>query len=153
LTHTALHDGVGVIVHTGAMSDGGEPIIDLENLLNPEEQRRFRRLCLDTSPEELEQLGSVVELHLDLVRQNAGPHTDTDAATEVAGALTSLLQSGEQFDASERSLVRGAVEYFLLDEDASSDIDDVLGFDDDARVVNSVLKRVGKQDLVIDLGR
>ena len=130
---------------------GDEPIIDLEELLNPEEQHQFRRLCLETSDDELSQLTSVVELHLDQIRYHDGPNADVETAEAIGSSLTALLTSGSTFDAGERALIRGAVEYFLLAEDASGDLDNVLGFDDDARVLNSMLDRIKKTQYRVDL--
>lgn len=138
------------VLHTGEMANGsGDPIIDLEDLHNPVEQRKFRRLCIETSAEELLQLTDVIDLHLDQVRENAAPQTDIDTAEMVAKSLSTLITSELSFEASDRLLIRGAVEYFLLHDDASSDLEDPLGFDDDARVVNSVLERIGRPELKI----
>jgi hypothetical protein len=130
---------------------GGEPIIDLEDLLNPDEQQRFRRLCLATSADELAQLRSVVDLHLDHIRNYDNPSADVETAERIAASLMMLLSSGAGFAADDRALIRGAVEYYLLADDASDDLDDHLGFDDDARVLNSVLRRVDRADLVVNL--
>ena len=127
--------------------------LDLEDLLNPDEQRRFRRLCIDTSAEELAQLGDVIALHLDQVRDNAGPMTDVETAEMVADTILKVLTQAQEFDQEQRALVRGAAEYFVLNDDASDDLDDVLGFDDDARVLNSVLDRIDQPDLKIELLR
>ncbi|MDH4276630.1 MAG: hypothetical protein OEZ14_13820 [Acidimicrobiia bacterium] len=124
---------------------------DIEDLLHPDEQRRFRRLCIDTSAEELEQLTEVVGIHLDHVRTNAGPSTDVETAVLVAEAATKLLAFSRDFDRRDRALVRGAIEYFILNDDASDDLEDVLGFDDDARVFNSVLHRIGRAELKVRL--
>ena len=128
-----------------------EPVIDLEELLNPDEQRRFRRLCLETSPDELVQLSSVVKLHLDQIRHQHGPNTDIETAEAISSSLIALLSSDSTFDAGQRALIRGAVEYFLLADDASGDLDDVLGFDDDARVLNSVLEQINKTQFRVAL--
>ena len=130
---------------------GNEPRLDLEDLLNPDEQRRFRALCLDTSEEDLGQLQAVVELHLSQIAETDNPVADLETADKIGKALTDLLTSGDRFDADERSLIRGAVEYFLLADDASDDLDDALGFDDDARVVNSVLDRIGRPQFKVEL--
>lgn len=131
---------------------GDEPILDLEYLLNPEEQDQFRRLCLPTTAEELAALPEVVELHLTQIEAEAGPNADLEAAQAIGRALITLLSAGLSLDDAQRALVRGAVEYFLMVDDASGDLEDVLGFDDDARVVNSVLDRIGQPQLKIDLG-
>jgi hypothetical protein len=130
---------------------GDEPIFDLEDLLNPDEQARFRRLCLDTAADELAQLAGVVELHLEHIRNHDNPSTDVETAERIAASLMALLSSDGAFDAGDRALIRGAVEYYLLADDASGDLDDNLGFDDDARVLNSVLRRINRPDLVVKL--
>ena len=134
-------------------ADEAESGLDLEDLLNPDEQRRFRRLCIDTSPAELVQLVEVVELHLDLVNENAEAQTDLETAELVAEAIQKVLAFSAEFDERERAMVRGAVEYFVLNDVASDDLTDVLGFDDDARVLNSVLDRIGRPDLKVQLQR
>ena len=130
--------------------DGGVPELDIDELLHPDQQLRFRRLCIPTETSDLEDLAGTVALHLEQVQAAAGPRTDVEMAERVASSLQVLVGSGQQFTAQERALVRGAVEYFLLVDDAESDLHDSLGFDDDARVVNSVLDHVGRRDLRID---
>lgn len=137
--------------HTRSVS-GDEPILDLEDLLNPEEQQQFRRLCLPTTVDELIELRTVVELHLQQIRDHAGPAADVETAERIATALSQLLSTEDAYKPDERALIRGAVEYFLLADDASGDLEDALGFDDDARVLNSVLDRVGRSDLRVELG-
>ncbi len=73
-------------------------------------------------------------------------------AEKVGAAFEAVLTSTDGFAADERALMRGAVEYFLMAEDASGDLDDVMGFDDDARILNSVLERVGRKDLEVPFG-
>ncbi len=133
------------------MTEGAEPAIDVEDLLHPDEQRRFRRLCLATSPEDLAQLVAVIGMHLDHIRGNAGPTTDVETAEMIGDSLERLLRSDIEFDDDARAQIRGAVEYFLLTDDAAGDMEDVLGFDDDARVVNTVLDRIGHSEFAVEL--
>lgn len=126
--------------------------IDLDELLHPDEQLRFRRLCMDTGSSELPELVGVVRMHLDRVIELADHRTDVEMAERIASCFEQLLLSTSGFAADERALIRGAVEYFLLSDDADGDLDNVVGFDDDVRILNSVLKRVERPDLVIDLG-
>jgi len=133
------------------MEPGGKPTIDLQDLLHPDEQRRFRRLCLATSPEELAELMAVVELHVEQIRENASPATDVDAAALIGDSLCRLLASGIDFDDEARAQIRGAIEYFVLTEDADGDFEDVLGFDDDARVLNTALERIGHSEFSVRL--
>ena len=133
------------------MTEADERALDLEDLLNPDEQRRFRRLCLATSAEELGDLASIIELHVDQVAANAGPATDVDTAQMIGRSLCGLLGAGLAFDGEQRAQIRGAIEYFVMTDDASSDLDDVLGFDDDARVLNAMLGRIGHPEYAVEL--
>ncbi|MEM7339213.1 MAG: hypothetical protein AAF467_11225 [Actinomycetota bacterium] len=130
---------------------GDDPIIDLEHLLNPDEQQQFRQLCLPTSAEELAEMAEVVEFHLVQIKDMAHPNADLELAERITASLLALLGEDADFDADERALIRGAIEYFILADDASDDMADLLGFDDDARVVNSVLDRIGRPQHRIDL--
>lgn len=133
------------------MSFGGDMRIDIETLLNPKEQLQFRRLCIETPSSEFEPLAETINIHLEQVKDRAIPDTDVETAEMVASSLLALLAAPDDFEADDRALIRGAAEYFLLDDDAAGDIDNVLGFDDDARILNSVLDRIGRIDLKVDL--
>ncbi len=123
---------------------------DVDELLHPEERARFRALCLETSSAEFAELAGVVRLHRDRVLDLADHRTDTDTARRIAASLERLLTDGSGFAPDERRLIRGAVEYFLLNEDADGDLEEILGFDDDARIVNSVLEHIGRPDLRVE---
>lgn len=131
--------------------DGPRPSIDLDDLLHPDEQRRFRALCLPTSSFELAESIETVRLHIDHVRTYATAATDIDMAERIASSFEALLDAEVGFADDERALIRGAVEYFLLEDDADGDMTDPLGFDDDVRVLNSVLDRINQPGFKIDL--
>ena len=69
----------------------------------------------------------------------------------IGESLNRLLTSEIDLNDESRSQVRGAVEYFLLTDDADGDMDDALGFDDDARVLNTVLDRIGHPEFAVNL--
>jgi len=73
-----MNEGGTDATDASANDKTADQVIDLQDLLHPDEQRRFRRLCIETSGEDLMQLVSVVDMHLDHIRTNAGPATDVE---------------------------------------------------------------------------
>lgn len=126
-----------------------QPTLDLDALLEPAAHARFRRLCLATSSSDLAELAGVVRMHMAQIAEVATERTDVEMAARIASAFEDLLTAADGFSDDERALIRGSVEYFLLVDDADGDLDDPLGFDDDARILNSVLDRIGKSELKI----
>ncbi len=124
---------------------------DLEALFNPHEQTQFRRLCIPTDADELMQMGDTIQMHVQQVKANALPATDSEMAELLGERLRQLVASSDSLDGEGRSLVRGAIEYFLLASDADDDLSDALGFDDDVRVFNSVVRQLDRPALAIHL--
>lgn len=52
---------------------------------------------------------------------------------------------------STRRVVQAAVRYFIIEDDADSDLDSILGLDDDAEVINAVLRHLGHDDWVVEV--
>jgi hypothetical protein len=50
---------------------------------------------------------------------------------------------------STRRIVQAAVRYFIIEDDADSDLDSILGLDDDAEVINAVLRHLGHDDWLV----
>jgi hypothetical protein len=107
-------------------------------------------LSIETSADELADLSEVVALHVDQVQALAGDATDVDTAIALGTALRRLLGAGISFSAEQRRHIRGAIEYFLLTDDADGDLDHPLGFDDDLRVVNAALHRIGHPEFAVE---
>ncbi|MGH1504565.1 MAG: hypothetical protein ACRBI6_13475 [Acidimicrobiales bacterium] len=131
------------------------PAIDLDDLLHPDEQRRFRALCLETSAAELAELGEQVPAHFEQMQAMASHVTDLETAERLSDALVSLIgdgtgPDGAGFDADERALIRGAAEYFMLLADTDDDLSNPIGFDDDVRVFNRVLDRLDRPERKIE---
>ena len=74
---------------------------------------------------------------------------DIGLAKKVANQCLGLLD-GIDVDTSEetRKLIQAAVRYFLLEDDADSDKRSLIGFDDDARVVELVAREIGREDVL-----
>ncbi len=66
-----------------------------------------------------------------------------------ARGLVSLL--GPNTSEEHAKLIRAAVRYFFLETDAESDLNSVVGFDDDADVLNAVARFLGRNDLVVEV--
>ena len=125
----------------------------VESVLHPGQVDQFTAGAIATAPEDFPGLRLRVVAHLAHIEKASVGHAavDVDAARAVAHVLGSLLDEPDQYDARERELIRGAVEYFVLDRDERRDLTDAIGFDDDARVLNAVLDSLHRADLRIDL--
>jgi len=73
---------------------------------------------------------------------------DLGLAARIADSLLSLIEAAEDMDDSARESVRGAVDYFALNRDATSDLDP-LGLRDDAALVNDVALGLGLPSLTV----
>lgn len=125
----------------------------LARLLHPGEWDRFSVLCVETSPTELIDARGRVQRHVGKI-ESAGGETqpaDVETARRIGTALDTALTTANRLDADQRALLRGAVEYFVLATDEQDDLGDLLGFDDDARIANGVLRAIGRDDLVIEV--
>ena len=50
-----------------------------------------------------------------------------------------------------RQAIQAAVRYLILEDDAESDLDSVIGLDDDAEVLNAVLSYLGREDWTVQI--
>jgi hypothetical protein len=81
---------------------------------------------------------------------------DADVDPTLANALVDaslklLATLNEASPESTRRLVQAAVRYFLIEEDADSDLDSILGLDDDAEVVNAVMRHLGHDSWQVEV--
>jgi len=72
-----------------------------------------------------------------------------ETVAEVCLELLADLGSGTS-DKDNR-LVQVAVRYFVVEDDADGDLTSVVGFDDDARVLNAILRLLGREELLIEV--
>ena len=70
-------------------------------------------------------------------------------AARIADSLWSLIDATEGGSVENRTAVRGAVDYFVLNRDEISDLDDPNGFVDDAEVVNQVCVQLGLPEVQV----
>ena len=76
---------------------------------------------------------------------------DAKVAAALAGASVELATRCEAGAAEDRLLAQVAIRYFILEDDAEGDLSSVVGFDDDAEVMNAVVELLGMDDLRIDI--
>jgi hypothetical protein len=125
----------------------------VEGILHAGEVDRLVAGAAPTDPSELPGLRLRVLAYLARIEATAEqvPSVDIEAARKIGWVLAELCDAAAGLDEHQRALVRGAVEYFVLDRDVVADTVDVVGFDDDARVVNAVTAALGRDDLAIEL--
>jgi hypothetical protein len=107
---------------------------------------RLLGLCRDTSPADLKALSAaVVERGDQLVKLSERARLDSRVAVRIAQRLREALASGDAFDATQRMLLRAAIDYFLIVDDEKHDLKASDGFADDEEVVNAVLYALGSR--------
>lgn len=106
-----------------------EPLRSLRELIR--EVRDYRRQLLERS-------------------QWLSEEVDLPLATKLADVLLRLLATlSEQSPEATRRLAQAAVRYFVIEDDAMADQSSLAGFDDDAAVVNAVLRELGHEGWVV----
>jgi uncharacterized membrane protein YkvA (DUF1232 family) len=123
------------------------------HILDTEINRAFTHLCVDADPDLLPMLIKDVEQHVFQVRIAlvANEFLDVAMAERIAALLKNLLANIESYPAPKQRLIVGASRYFVRSHDAQSDLSSLLGFDDDAAVLNYVLVELGHDELRIQL--
>lgn len=112
----------------------------------------FERLVSEIQPAHLVTLAADVGAHLEVIRVAARQNEllPLDLAEEIAEKLRLLLRELQGLPAEHQTLVIGAARYFVSTQDVNPDTQTVLGLDDDASVLNYVLRTIGRTDLLID---
>lgn len=130
-----------------------ERALGIDRLLHPGERDQFLALCVSTSEIELLASRDRIRAHVRALAERAATSStvDIEMAKNVAAAILALLSDTEHYDAEQRALIRGAIDYFVLTQDNQDDVSDLTGFDDDARITNAVTEALGREDLAIDI--
>jgi uncharacterized membrane protein YkvA (DUF1232 family) len=73
-------------------------------------------------------------------------------AEAIGESLRGLLDHvAAEGDEEAHRLVHAAVRYFVMEEDAESDMDSLIGFDDDAEIVTEVAEALDRPDLAVEM--
>ena len=81
----------------------------------------------------------------------AWPDMDYALAVQCADVCDGLLDTLPKPDEVELQLLHVACRYFVLSDDDEDDFESLVGFDDDALVVNAVSRTLGISELAISL--
>jgi hypothetical protein len=79
----------------------------------------------------------------------AHPFADHALARRIAAGCRTLLGDPDNQAPDRFRQVQTAIRYLVLGEDAESDRDSILGFDDDALVFDLVARSLGRPDLCV----
>lgn len=102
------------------------------------------------TPMDVAELYSSVTAHIADIQDKAQlfEFIDIDTGLMVALHCRELLNGITSTTSREhRQLIQVAARYFIQNEDADSDMSSIVGFDDDALVVDTVARIVGRTDL------
>lgn len=123
------------------------PAMTQENLRTAVE-RELERLSKPTDWAQLQRLVARARSHAEMLDEESLslPHIDYSLAQRVARVLQQLVEGLDPNNADHRKVVAGAVHYFILEEDETSDLDEG-GLFDDALAVAIACEQVGRRDL------
>ncbi len=120
--------------------------MDLREIFPGGEFTILRELLKPARLDDLHRLRGRVAVHLDSLEEQSFSYEflDLELARTLASGLTALIDGASGYDEEERSLVRAAVEYFVLSTDAENDVTSPIGLEDDVRVFNAVCRALGQ---------
>jgi uncharacterized membrane protein YkvA (DUF1232 family) len=112
----------------------------------------FAQLCCDLPPEGLAKLSDGVRNYVNELEaeQSKSELVAVDLAIAVRDRLQRLFSLIEELSAKQRVLLVGAARYFISKDDAIPDTRACTGLDDDVRIVNHVLKELGRAEWSIE---
>lgn len=129
------------------------PSIEGANEVPPKAQEVFSNMISTATPLDAPSLIAQVQSHLREFESAARENEllPLDLAELLARSLVELLRAIESFERPNQKLIVAAATYFVSDEDATPDLESVLGLDDDVLVHNWVVKTIGLEAKEIEL--
>lgn len=110
----------------------------------------FAKLASPLPEEALPELRDEMRFHMLAAERHLGPAPlNLPLIERMTAALETALKSYGSLPEVHRAFLVGAIRYFKENDDASNDLEDPLGFDDDLAVINSVLMEIGLSHLVV----
>jgi len=122
-----------------------------QNDLTPNIKMRFDSLCRSPSNINTSMLIEQIHAHIQQIHLalESNEFLDINAAQQGADLLIDLVNHLDDYSAEKQGFIIGAARYFILDEDNEPDTKSLLGFDDDIKVLNFVLRKLGKSTLEV----
>lgn len=77
---------------------------------------------------------------------------DYDTAEKIVRSLQVLAADFNKLPPEQATAIYLAMEYFICSEDEENDLSSSIGFDDDAEILNQVLRFIGRKDLHVEPG-
>ena len=98
-------------------------------------------------------LRAIVLGHLQAAESAAqtSPFVDLERATGVGQCCLALLNGWSELSEVERHWVQAGCVYFAEADDDEDDFESIVGFDDDAEVLNHIAAQLGRAELLISL--
>ncbi len=111
------------------------------------------RLARPTTLDELAEARGSLQHYVAFVDAQRDEHEfiEVELARTITDVLVALLGEAETYTPDQRSLLRAAIDYFLLTDDADHDVTSPIGMEDDAAVINVVCEELGRSDLAIEV--
>ncbi len=130
------------------MSDESLSLTDSTSL-SPLIREMFEPLCEVLSPEDARALVPSIKEHARAIQaaQAENEFLDAETGEKISNALVALLMDYERYSDEQKRLVVGAARYFIDSQDAEGDLTSILGCEDDAEVLNYVVKQLNREDL------
>lgn len=126
-------------------------ILQMPGVPENSKQMLLRLLQEDLIP--VHALQAVIESYRKVIHETARKNgrANTRVGDQIADALQALLaRINERTGPDNQSIIQAAVRYFVIQNDGTShDLEAIDGLNDDARVVNAVLRYFGRDDLMI----
>lgn len=117
----------------------------------PAEARRLWGELQEEPLKDADALRADVLDYAKVIRERASEREfcDTSTAGKLVEVALDLLDLMAAMSHEERRWCQAAIRYFVIEQDGEEDFSSVTGFDDDAEVMNAVLRRIGRTDWII----
>lgn len=121
--------------------------------LSPQLYRALTARCEVLPAAQISLLQQKVEKHLGAIHTTLqhNEFLDIDLIQAISAVLQALLVEYDHYAPDQQASIVGATRYFLDLEDVEPDTVSILGFEDDARVLNYTLDMIGRPDLKVEV--